>query len=563
MRNKMLSGMEGQEDFSFPGMKERVAKVGCFYQYRACKRDLATIYDIENIRHGVVYAQTPLNMNDPFDSMIGFSVEKIYNECIELLLDQLATSMDPKEKLGIKILLQKRLLGQTLEFVCSLDDLRKYIHKQTLIAHISTSQIPRFITENLDRLYKKCPNDIRKNLSKEAFLIFALIVKDYLNVSVEEKTIIEAFKIEEALIELEARIIETKDQVYVPLLKDFLSKLTVTCFSASGWDNQLMWSHYASAYSGICVEYDFEQMDNFIGFMYPVRYSNARPTVSLRDLGISSFAKDENDNLATEEVDIASLFSYLLSKNKCWNYEEEWRIINIEEAPYAPRFINAPFVKSITLGLKMDDMCRYLLWDVCQEMNIDCYQLVVNSSDYTLSRDLLTPTSFIFNKEREEGYLELISEHTISLGEKIKVSCDILVEAISEGSFESQALLNTLDYTLDFLCDVYFMKASFNRYCRNLNLLVVDILNERAICKAILQIDSFITQTEVNTQVIAEALLGIRVMNAISASDYKAAGKTMASIKELIEKHRDVQWFGREAIEAIKEELLNETNGDE
>lgn len=59
-------------------MKQGIAKAGgLFYQYRPCRRDVATIYDIENIRHGVVYAQTPLNMNDPFDSMIGCSYVKI------------------------------------------------------------------------------------------------------------------------------------------------------------------------------------------------------------------------------------------------------------------------------------------------------------------------------------------------------------------------------------------------------------------------------------------------------------------------------------------------------
>ena len=59
-------------------MKEAIKKSGgLFYQYRPCRRDDSTIYDIENIRHGVVYAQTPLNMNDPFDSQIGFSAEQI------------------------------------------------------------------------------------------------------------------------------------------------------------------------------------------------------------------------------------------------------------------------------------------------------------------------------------------------------------------------------------------------------------------------------------------------------------------------------------------------------
>lgn len=48
------------EDLTFPKIKEKINKAGnLFYQYRACRRDAATIYDIENIRHGVVYARTP------------------------------------------------------------------------------------------------------------------------------------------------------------------------------------------------------------------------------------------------------------------------------------------------------------------------------------------------------------------------------------------------------------------------------------------------------------------------------------------------------------------------
>lgn len=51
------------EDLTFPKIKEKINKAGnLFYQYRACRRDAATIYDIENIRHGVVYARTPLQM---------------------------------------------------------------------------------------------------------------------------------------------------------------------------------------------------------------------------------------------------------------------------------------------------------------------------------------------------------------------------------------------------------------------------------------------------------------------------------------------------------------------
>ena len=67
------------EDLTFPKIKEKINKAGnLFYQYRACRIDAATIYDIENIRHGVVYARTPLQMNDPFDSK--GDVDKVMRE---------------------------------------------------------------------------------------------------------------------------------------------------------------------------------------------------------------------------------------------------------------------------------------------------------------------------------------------------------------------------------------------------------------------------------------------------------------------------------------------------
>ena len=46
-------------DLSFPKMKNNIEKAGnLFYQYRACRQDASTIYDIENIRHNVVFART-------------------------------------------------------------------------------------------------------------------------------------------------------------------------------------------------------------------------------------------------------------------------------------------------------------------------------------------------------------------------------------------------------------------------------------------------------------------------------------------------------------------------
>lgn len=90
-----------------------------------------------------------------------------------------------------------------------------------------------------------------------------------------------------------------------------------------------------------------------------------------------------------------------------------------------------------------------------------------------------------------------------------------------------------------------------------------DVTKEKSICKAILQIDGSICQAEIGAKTIEESLLGIRLMNKISSSDYKNAMKLIADIKELFAKHQELQWFGREAIEAIKEEFLDEINNEE
>ncbi len=538
--------MNNPDSFSMEKMKADIAKAGnLFYQYRACRRDAAIIYDIENIRHGVVYARTPLQMNDPFDSKIGFSVEKIYEECIDLVLDQVDTTLDLNLKLVIKNLLKYRILGETLGFVDALNKLKKYIFTQSVIAHVPTTNLPQFIIRNLDKLYSKCPPEVKKYLNKDAFFVFALVIKDYQNQDIDEKTIVETLKMEENLKELEDAVVKTRDEIFLPFLKDFLSKLTVTCFSASGWDNQLMWSHYANSYSGICVEYDFSKMNKFIGFMYPVKYSSVRPTVSIKDFGLTDLKKDENGKYLTEEVNISAIFSYLLTKNKCWSYEQEWRIINVEGDPYTPLFVEAPFVKSITLGLDLDDVCKQLLWDVCKERGIECYQLVLNSSDYSLTRERLTDEDFVFDKEKEERYLLFICEHTVPLGEKISTNCNALTNAIKVGNFEPASLMNVLTYTLDFLSDVYFLKCTFNRFCRCTDTPASEVTGETQIAVAITQIDSFIFQAEAGVKTIGDFLISLIVMNKITSNEFVAARTLIADIKELLEKHRELSWYGK------------------
>lgn len=545
--------MSNPNNLTMEKMKTDISKAGgLFYQYRGCKRDASTVYDIENIRHGVVYARTPLQMNDPFDSKVGFSAEYIYDECIDIAINQAGATLDPGLKQVIKNLVKYRLIGETLGFVNALNVLKKYIFRQSAIAHVPPTNLAQYITTNLNRLYAKAPAEIKRYLNKDAFLVFALVVKDYQTENIDEKTIVDALKMEEALKDLEKVVVNLRDETYLPFLKDFLSKLTVTCFSASGWDNQLMWSHYANSYSGICVEYDFERMDKFIGFMCPVKYSTIRPTISLKDLGLTKFEKDENGELITEEVNVNAILSHLLAKNKCWSYEEEWRLINVEGEPYTPLFIYVPFVKSITLGLDLDDICKQLLWDVCQERGIECYQLIINPSDYSLKRELLSDKDFVFDIERAERYINFICEHTVPLSEKITTNCNSLTKAIDEGDFDPASMMNVLAFTLDFLCDMYFLKSTFNRFCRCTGTPISEVTGDSELGKSITQLDSFMPQSAIGVNAIEGSLIGLKAMGKITLAEFNTAKELIANIKEMFEKHQELTWFGRERIDSAQ-----------
>ena len=534
-----------KDEISFPKMKAAIQKTGgLFYQYRPCKREATTIYDIENIRHDVVYARTPLQMNDPYDSSVGFSTEKICDEVIDLVLDSAEVSATDNVKLLLKYLIKYRMLGKIADFILALNKLKRYITKKCVINHISSDNAAQYFATNYKKLFKDSPSEIKKVFNAEAFLVFSLVISDYKEVDIDEKTLLDTLKLEDMIKELEATIEKVKNDIYLPFLRDYLSKVTITCFSASGWNNQLMWSHYANSYNGICVEYDFNKMNEFIGFVYKVNYSSERPTIMLKDLGFTSLKKDESENIQQDEVNISSILSYMLTKNKCWDYEEEWRIINQEDDDKGFRFVKTPFVKSITIGLNVENICKNLIWDVCKEKNIECYQLVVNPSDYVITRELLNDESFKFDEQQELEYINLLCEHAVSLNEKMSTSANLVSKSLQEELANPTALINTLTHTLDYLSDVYFLKTSFNRYCKNVDNSIEELENGEEIINSIHAIDKLIASINTATHSLDGSLFNMVGKKMISWNDAFVVAKFIKNTYTMLEKHNELKWYG-------------------
>lgn len=546
-------------ELKFEDMKHGIDKAGgLFYQYRPCRRDVATIYDIENIRHGVVYAQTPLNMNDPFDSMIGYSPEKMYENCISMLVEELNIE-DESFKFIISQFLKYKAVGKLAEFICMLNDLKKYLFSRQVSMHQVNVPIIIFIRQNLNTLYAKCPKKIKGVLSKEVFAAFLLIVSDMESVNITEDNLADMLKLDNVLDELYEKAVDIKDNVYIPTLRTFLSKLTVSCFSVSGWDNQLMWSHYANSYAGICIEYDFNQIKDVIGFIYPVEYTTERPTLSLQDLGVAGFNLGSEASVRSCEPNMGAILSYLLAKNVCWNYEKEWRIINVGEEN-TPLFIDLPFVKSITFGMNMDPICKQLLWDVCKEKGIECYEIEIGTENYELRRKYLSKKDFTYDIDLELNYIDILTKQISAASERIGKMGENIENEIENKNFSNVSPM--LSDTLDMLSNSYYLKISLNRICEHETEELSSTGMPNEILNNISLVNTFVSQAKEMCVALKENMPIFLLGGLIKGHEYTIINKQLGDIHELVGKFENIEWNSF-CIKIVSEDTENNSEYSE
>lgn len=546
-------------ELNFEDMKHGIDKAGgLFYQYRPCRRDVATIYDIENIRHGVVYAQTPLNMNDPFDSMIGYSPEKMYENCISMLVEELNIE-DESFKFIISQFLKYKAVGKLAEFICMLNDLKKYLFSRQVSMHQVNVPIIIFIRQNLNTLYAKCPKKIKGVLSKEVFAAFLLIVSDMESVNITEDNLADMLKLDNVLDELYEKAVDIKDNVYIPTLRTFLSKLTVSCFSVSGWDNQLMWSHYANSYAGICIEYDFNQIKDVIGFIYPVEYTTERPTLSLQDLGVAGFNLGSEASVRSCEPNMGAILSYLLAKNVCWNYEKEWRIINVGEEN-TPLFIDLPFVKSITFGMNMDPICKQLLWDVCKEKGIECYEIEIGTENYELRRKYLSKKDFTYDIDLELNYIDILTKQISVASERIGKMGENIENEIENKNFSNVSPM--LSDTLDMLSNSYYLKISLNRICEHETEELSSTGMPNEILNHISLVNTFVSQAKEMCVALKENMPIFLLGGLIKGHEYTIINKQLGDIHELVGKFENIEWNSF-CIKIVSEDTENNSEYSE
>jgi hypothetical protein len=89
----------------------------------------------------------------------------------------------------------------------------------------------------------------------------------------------------------------------------------VSCFSATPYD-LLMWGHYGDGHRGFCLEFDTEKDKPLFSKAKQVKYSHDRISLKM-------------DRIIAG--DLAHMLELLLLKAKCWEYEQEWRVLHTEK----------------------------------------------------------------------------------------------------------------------------------------------------------------------------------------------------------------------------------------
>lgn len=165
-------------------------------------------------------------------------------------------------------------------------------------------------------------------------------------------------------------------------------RFQVICFSGAqhhGWDNEMMWAHYADRQKGICLEFDEEALKRSIeeyspGTRFEIQNVNYEQKIKNRDAWVywdERLSYDENVNGFLEQLSRKVTFH----KSHFWEKEDEKRLLflNHSERLFVP-FSGA--LKAVHIGLNIPHQEHEAIFDNVNKKGIKVYLMVYQSNRY-------------------------------------------------------------------------------------------------------------------------------------------------------------------------------------
>jgi hypothetical protein len=371
-------------------------------------------FGIESLLNKYIFHNKPSFFNDPYDCVFGISTNNFFRE----LLGQFT------EIKGIGDVMQEL---QNNPSIFNLDDARrelsqyeiapnikKYIEfifdlTEEVITEQETFDINKgitsfskkimshpemyidllkpFISQEIDK--DKLTNDMKNKQERIGEENLAKIKVDPLNIRINDFKEMAGFAgigpgFQQAEDKINDSVTNFNDRIF-----DFIDNRFGIASLTTRFNDALMWSHYASSHTGICIEYDFtdyiDQLETSKMLLFPINYSDKRITIDQSILDRIDLKNIEEKG----KKDLLKLFfDGLYTKNDIWKYEDEIRSITLvnETEDKDSRKISISNIAAIYLGSKMTEstkrsLLKLISGDACFD-NLKIFEMKNDISEY-------------------------------------------------------------------------------------------------------------------------------------------------------------------------------------
>lgn len=358
-------------------------------------------FGMQSLLKKYIYHNKPSYFNDPFDCVFGISASVFFREVIS----QLVNIKD------VEILFEEFRNNKTINDVSEVKDIFQII--DGLNIHDNTKRFMEFVFQIISDsimigsaidfeqtfalFYEKITNNptiflnlinplLTNNIDEQKFIVD--LKEKIENIQDAENFVVKVFPsnsdfnsfltfLNDVNLSPESTYLENKIVDGITNYNEKLFNIIDAQFGIASlttkYDNPLMWSHYGSGHSGICIEYDFKEyidnLDHHNFILAPINYANERITFDN-----NTFEQFNIKELNSEKESIYKLFlKGLLTKHKAWEHESEWRSIKVvrdleNNCDRKEKGIN---VTALYLGNKMNES---MVSEVINILNKNGYQ---------------------------------------------------------------------------------------------------------------------------------------------------------------------------------------------
>ena len=406
---------------------------GKLYKYY----DFDDPYALKNIQNNTIHFSKPERFNDPFDCALGFSLDKAVAAFLPAIIN---TKLEVNGENGntTKELITQLLLGsqadvsndktaQLVSYFISKPQFNDIIMRHVngefsseedlQAALMSLLLDPQFLSDFLPLISKPGKEHLLENVGESTALqmildafaknpseIVQLLAPNQVTPEIQKGfSIISAISAESSITEKITKLAEiTGDEdgalkaeferiksVLAPVLDNIKqlvnNRFAIACFSEKP-DSILMWSHYGNKHTGFCVEYDLTKCKSIsaLTMLFPIIYTDERATIPM---SLIDFSNPDKIVPANDGQFIPDFVISILTKSRIWEYENEWRIIEMQSNLIDGHLLSSDMISKVYLGANTTPENEAALRAVLkQEVPIEKYEIDAESYKLNLRK---------------------------------------------------------------------------------------------------------------------------------------------------------------------------------